>query len=208
MSQLIIPHTIGGARLAKPFNDNTNALQAWANGNIGQDNLAVASVGSPELVDGAVTSTKLGALSVTLAAVAAGAINYTKLANQLIGSVAIGLGPKALTNTHTTVLGELKITPAENCYLLIMSQVRSDTSTPALEGSIVFHRVTHNTTKVAEGHTHIKSGWSALDQWVSCTAIAVGTKNVEATISLQAISTIAGTFTIGGDIKVFALGRS
>lgn len=60
MSDLTIPQTIGGLRLAKPFNDNFAAIAAWANGNIGQSNLASKAVNSQHLVDGSVLEPKLG----------------------------------------------------------------------------------------------------------------------------------------------------
>lgn len=208
MSQLVIPNVIGGPRLAKPFNDNYDAIQAWANGNIGQDNLAPSSVGTSELVDGSVVTAKYGDKSITLAKMGDASVDYTKLANQLVGEYTVpGVGSKALTNTSFTKLGSVKLTPASDCHLLIVTQVKSDTGVAGLADGIVFHRLLSDTTVLTEGHTHTQPGWASLANYVTCIAVTHGVKNTEVEISVDAIATKAGDYTVGGTISVYALGR-
>jgi len=56
---LVIPNTIGGARLAQPHNENFAAVADVLNGNIGDVNLAANAVSTPALQDSAVTGAKV-----------------------------------------------------------------------------------------------------------------------------------------------------
>jgi hypothetical protein len=119
---LNIPRIIGGARVAAPFNDNFNEIQAWANGNIGAGCLATNSVGADNIIGGSVTVDKLGV----------GAVTPSKLHDSAkitqLAPVAIG-GSLSLTAGQWKTYGTFpEFTPSVDCRLFFSGKFKAGAS--------------------------------------------------------------------------------
>lgn len=114
---------LGLARLKKPIDDNFNAIQAWANGNVGFENLSANAVYRDALQDDSVSHAKMASLSVGVDEL----IDFSATPQKLAKT---GFVYGVLHKTATTMSGTAEtwynvsnfslgtITPEFDCYLL------------------------------------------------------------------------------------------
>lgn len=144
MGFLVIPETIGGKRLAKPFNDNFNAITEWANGKIGAGCLGADSVNRDNIVNSAVNTPKIEDKAVTLAKLE----DAAKVTHIWAGSLSAGTACAVQGQWYDgqTLLADW--TPAINMRVLFMGTGVFQCSS-TLGAGIMFCGLTSNTGNVA-----------------------------------------------------------
>lgn len=195
MAFLSIPEIIGGLRLAKPFNDNFNAIQAWANGNIGDANLANDSVGGNQVKGSAIALRHLSDDSVGTAQLVDYAVTPKHLAK-----TGFTWGYKSATNSNfappvasTLYLMQSlgTITPEFDCTLLtnyhIAYRRRAGVSVAELNAAIC-----NNETALFTSQPSIVAVAENSSAFASLSTAIPLTANVTYTLSVRLKSIVGG----------------
>jgi len=126
---LVIPNTIGGARLAQPHNENFAAVADVLNGNIGDVNLAANAVSTPALQDAAVTGAKVA--------------NETLMPEKLHGSA------RTTHNARLAMTADKSLTNKKHDVFTLLAHSRSYDHTLLIAGAL-YVAASGDTTQTAK----------------------------------------------------------